>query len=60
MNQAQEPQLTITLSLSAIALIMDGLAQLPLGRSKGLFEALETEVKKALSPPEPKEETPAP
>lgn len=41
MTNKQAPQVTFTFSLEAIQLIQSGLAHLPLGQSKGLFDAIE-------------------
>lgn len=41
MTNKQAPQVTFTFSLEAIQLIQAGLAHLPLGQSKGLFDAIE-------------------
>lgn len=49
--QAGPPVLTLTLNAETTALILDGLAMLPLHRSHGLFTELRAAYEKTFTPP---------
>lgn len=50
MEQTQEPTVTLTLPLSAVNLILTGLAELPLKQSAPLFGSIQSEITKLLQP----------
>lgn len=60
MTQNQAPQVSFTFSLEAIQLIQAGLAHLPLGQSKGLFNAIEKGTQEQLAEQEKAKATEAP
>ena len=48
--QPQSPQVNLTFSPEALSVVLEGLALLPLGRSRTLFDSIQAEAQKQLAP----------